>query len=196
MRIEISGGIGSGKTTLATLFSGSKFKVLFENFRLNPFWEPFYQNPNKYNFETEITFVLQHYHQIKLNVDSHVVCDFSLYQDLAFAKLGLTGKRLKIFEDVYSECIAELGPPDYVIRLECDSSTMLQRIKTRGRNEETLIDVQFLETLQQCIVREVDWQKTTPSLTINSGIKNFASNDSDKHEVMESFRELIDFAKL
>lgn len=66
MRIEICGGIASGKTTLAKLLEENGIgKAIYENFEKNPFWEAFYKNPSKYAFETEIAFTLQHYHEIK-----------------------------------------------------------------------------------------------------------------------------------
>ena len=33
---------------------------------MNPFWEAFYTDPSAYTFETEITFLLQHYHFAKV----------------------------------------------------------------------------------------------------------------------------------
>ena len=53
-RIEICGGIASGKTTLASLMKKLKVEVLFEDFKTNPFWKAFYVYPGKYIFETEI----------------------------------------------------------------------------------------------------------------------------------------------
>jgi deoxyadenosine/deoxycytidine kinase len=44
-RIEICGGIASGKTTLAVLMQRSGYSAVFENFTLNPFIENFYSDP-------------------------------------------------------------------------------------------------------------------------------------------------------
>jgi len=54
MRIEITGAIGSGKSSLAKLLLDHGFDVVFEEFKMNPFWRAFYSNPIKYNFETEL----------------------------------------------------------------------------------------------------------------------------------------------
>ena len=69
-----------GETTLVGLFENEKAITLFEDFKANPFWEQFYVDPERFAFETEITFLLQHYSQIKAASGSKeaIVCDFSL----------------------------------------------------------------------------------------------------------------------
>ncbi len=147
MRIEICGAIGSGKTSLARLLCQNVFKPIFEDFKQNPFWLPFYENPGAHAFETEITFLLQHYHQVKCANGENVVCDFSFTQDLAFAKMGLKGERLKLFRDVMSECVDELGPADLTIFLQCSPERLLTRIEHRGRPEEKNLTIEFLQLL-------------------------------------------------
>ena len=68
-RIEICGGLASGKTTLAELMSQVSPKPVLENFKKVPSWQAFYTNPGKYIFETEITFTLLHYHQVKIKIE-------------------------------------------------------------------------------------------------------------------------------
>ena len=79
MRIEICGGIASGKTTFAALVSRIGYESISESFVTNPFWDAFYSEPGSYIFETEITFALQQYHQVKkqLGAAKPIVCDYS-----------------------------------------------------------------------------------------------------------------------
>lgn len=188
MRIEICGGIGSGKTTLATLLGSNGYDCVLENFKSNPFWQPFYSNPNKFNFETEITFMLQHYHEIKVASEksNQFVCDFSLYQDLAYAKMGLQGNRLKIFEYVFKEGLSEVGKPDLLICLKCDAETLLKRIQNRGRHEEDLITVEFLSVLNKDIYLEVErLGYKNRVLYIDSRKFNFATNSIHQAEIIK-----------
>src|SRR5207302_1694437 len=79
IRIEICGGIASGKTTFASLFE-QQAKIIYEDFQAVPFWQDFYAAPAEHAFETELSFLLQHYHQVKRaqsKGQSLVVCDFS-----------------------------------------------------------------------------------------------------------------------
>ncbi|HEV7698971.1 MAG TPA: deoxynucleoside kinase, partial [Pyrinomonadaceae bacterium] len=130
MRIEICGAIGAGKTTLAGVLKSNSFVCVTESFRLNPFWSLYFSNPDKFSFETELTFILLHYHQIKLLADNPLplVCDFSLIQDLAYAMDALAGKRLDIFESIFDEALTEVGPPDLVVCLQCRPEALLERI--------------------------------------------------------------------
>jgi deoxyguanosine kinase len=152
LRIEIIGNIASGKTTLANVLSG-KFQSILENFQENPFWESFYQAPDVYSFETEITFTLQHYHQIKEEITKQTsfVCDFSLTLDRSYADVTLHNKRLDIYKMLLEELVSEIGPPDVLIYLECRENELLERIRRRGRNTEKTISIDYLKSLSTSI---------------------------------------------
>jgi len=187
-RIEICGGIASGKTTFASLFNRQNLTPLFEDFKKSPFWEAFYRNPGKYIFETEISFILLHYHQIKKAVDSGknmLICDFSFLLDLAYAKIGFTGTKLKAFESVLDEIRKDLPEPNLVVYLICDAKTELERIRKRARAEEKSINLEFLDSLNKALHKEVESiQDTMPVITIDSSEKDFANVEWIKDEMV------------
>lgn len=199
--IEICGGIASGKTTLAFLTERIGSGPLFENFQENPFWKAFYTNPGKYIFETEITFALMHYHQIQkakkdCQENSLLVCDFSFALDLAYAKIGLNGSKLAAFECVAEEIRKEIGLPDLLIHLECHAAAELTRIRGRAREEESLISLHFLDTLNQALSNEVARMRgQCPILTINSAKNDFANDEAVKAETLRLIQEQIDNLK-
>lgn len=195
-RIEICGGIASGKTTFASLFNPHNFLSLYEDFKKSPFWEAFYCNPGKYIFETEVSFILLHYHQIKQALEkknsNYLICDFSFLLDLAYAKIGLTGTKLKAFECVYDEIRNEVGLPHLIVYLKCGAETELKRIRERDRAEESLINLEFLSALNKTLHKEVEKiQDTTPVITIDSGKKDFANDESIKKEIIELITDFI-----
>ncbi|NKC16549.1 MAG: hypothetical protein GKR94_31420 [Gammaproteobacteria bacterium] len=151
--IEIVGGIGSGKTTLANRLSVPRVSVVFEDHKLNPFWRAFYETPEAHAFETELTFLLQHYHFAKrsLESDALVVLDHSLELDLAYALVGLPEKRREIFRLVYQEVRAELGYPCWLIWLRCSPGEQMRRIRFRGRPEEESLSIKFLASLNRSL---------------------------------------------
>lgn len=194
-RIEICGGIASGKTTFASLFNQNNLTPLYEDFKKSPFWEAFYRNPGKYIFETEISFILLHYHQIKLALESdkgNLICDFSFLLDFAYAKMGLSSSKLHVFECVLEEIKKELPIPDLIVYLDCDAQTGLNRIKRRGRAEESSINLDFLNSLNQALALEVEKIKSqVPIITVNSSEKDFANDESTKKKMIKLIDDFL-----
>ena len=64
--VVIEGNIGAGKTTLAKML-GREYdaKVILERFEENPFLPKFYENPEKYSFPLELSFLADRYSQLK-----------------------------------------------------------------------------------------------------------------------------------
>ena len=78
MFIEICGAIASRKPTLCSTIGNNGVNTAFEKFHKNPFFEDFYTDQSSFSFETEITFLLQHYHEIKKRMKLDMICyDFS-----------------------------------------------------------------------------------------------------------------------
>ena len=156
VRCEIIGNIASGKTTLVNLMSQSITGVL-ENFQENPFWQSFYQSPELYSFETELTFTLQHYHQIKNNLydNTNFICDFSLYLDRSYADVTLKTPRKNIYLNVLDELIQEVGYPDLLIYLKCPENSLLDRIQARGRINEKKITLNYLQAVASSIENNI-----------------------------------------
>ncbi len=64
--IVIEGNIGAGKTTLATRIAEQyNAKLILEQFADNPFLPRFYENPSKYAFPLELSFLAERYQQLK-----------------------------------------------------------------------------------------------------------------------------------
>jgi len=191
-RIEICGGIASGKTTLATLLEENKIgTAIFENFYINPFWEAFYKKPGKYIFETEVTFTLQHYHDIKKQIiDTLLICDYSLLLDYAYANIGLSDNKYEIYKNILDEIYKDITFPKLIIYLECSSQEELIRIKHRNRDVETEISIDFLESLNSSLLNRVNEQKIK-ILTIDSEKYNFDSNQKDKEYVLSLIRKYL-----
>jgi len=187
-KIEICGGIASGKTTFATLLSTIGLEVIYESFATNPFWKAFYANPSKYAFETEVSFTLQHYHQIKKQAETGkpMVCDYSFLLDIAYAEMGLQGSQLAVFRSVYEVIKKELPPPTLVIHLQCDPEIELARIRARGREVEKTITLDFLRSLNKAVTDQVNEARGhVPILTIDSARNNFVDDEGVKSKLLQ-----------
>ena len=196
--IEICGGIASGKTTFANLLQKNNYSTIYESFTTNPFWEAFYSDSGSYIFETEITFTLQHYHQIKTQVGSEkiLVCDYSFLLDLAYAEIGLTGSQLAAFKTVYTEIKKELPPASLIIHLKCDPEIELARIRARGREVEKNINVDFLRALNEAVSVQIDNARDhVPILTIDSVKNNFVDDEAIKNCLLQQVVNALPQAK-
>lgn len=174
-RIEICGNIASGKTTLCQGVSTKKFISLFEEFSKNPFFQDFYDAPVAYSFETEVTFLLQHYHLIKKQKDkTPLACDYSLLLDVAYADVNLVGDRHKIFLEIVKELQKEIGLPSQLIHLVCPEEILLQRIVARAREAETSITIDYLKSLSTALsLRVKEISSKIPVTTIDSNAIDF-----------------------
>ena len=188
VRVDVCGGVASGKTTLAQLFRGDGQSVVLEDYTANPYWERFYEEPAKFAFETEISFLVQHYSLIKeadLSVGLHVF-DFSPVQDLAYADLNLAPAQRIAFESVYRHIVSEIGEPNLLVHLVCGCEEELRRIKMRGRPVEEDISLAYLSSLNQAIEERVD--RVTPGvrvITINSETEDFAHKRQTRRDITE-----------
>lgn len=193
-RIEVCGGIASGKTTLANVMQCAGHEALFENFKLNPFIEKFYSDSSFYSFETEISFLLQHYSQIKTEAQQRkgFFCDYSLLLDFSYAEVTLKPSHLEIFGSVLETVKSEIGQPGLLIHLRCDPVTQLYRIRQRDRAMESGITVQYLESLNRVLEKRVKQEAIHGRvLEIDSGNVDFASDPVAQRQIVDLIRNSL-----
>jgi deoxyadenosine/deoxycytidine kinase len=170
-RIEICGAIASGKTTLTNAYSKFGQKTELEDFSKISMLDDFYADPLAVSFETEISFTLQHYYQVKkaLRTGEYTVCDFSSVDDYAFALAILNEKEMPIYNKIFAYIIDRIGKPQKLIRLYASADELLSRIKRRGRENEQSINksslLKFEESLSVAIERFYD---DVPLIKINT----------------------------
>jgi deoxyadenosine/deoxycytidine kinase len=126
-----------------------------------------------------VTFLLQHYSQIKTSISaqSTVVFDYSLLQDEVYVRVNLNGRRLEAFEAVYQYVIDELPPPVLIVHLQCSAEEELKRIQNRAREEEKAIELSYLDVLNRAIAHAVGAvRERIPILEIDSTLLDFANN--------------------
>src|SRR5437764_1949135 len=137
--IVVEGPIGVGKTTLTRALS-KRFgaRSVFEIVEENPFLANFYQDRNKFAFQTQLFFLLSRFKQqqsiFQQDLFSQVtVSDYLFAKDRIFATLTLTPAELALYDRVFDELAVRVMKPDLVIYLRADLPVLLGRIKKRGR---------------------------------------------------------------
>jgi deoxyadenosine/deoxycytidine kinase len=151
MLIAVEGCVGSGKSTVAKgLAACRRSRILLEEFEKNPFLSGFYQDPIGNNPETEFTFLLLHFHQLKSEAETisghEVISDFHLAKDLLYAELNLKdAAERRVFLDLYGLLAARIPAPALMICLSASDSLLIERIRRRNREFESGIDASYYE---------------------------------------------------
>lgn len=153
--IAVEGLIGAGKTTLAKRlaaeFSG---RLVLEEFDDNPFLPRFYEDPDRYGFSVELSFLAQRYHQLKRITEQDLfstctIADYSLGKSVVFANVTLQADEYALFRDLYGIMYADLPRPELIVYLHLDMARVQERIRLRGRSYEQRIPISYLAKLQE-----------------------------------------------
>ena len=153
--ISIEGTIGAGKTTLAEMLSSHYgADLILEQFEDNPFLPKFYEEPERYAFPVELTFLAERYQQIKRrNVGPNLfnqlaIGDYFLSKSLIFAGTNLKEDEYRLFRELFDIMFQSIPKPDLLIYLYAPVEKLQENIKMRGRAYEQDIESAYLEQIQ------------------------------------------------
>jgi deoxyadenosine/deoxycytidine kinase len=181
-RIEIFGGIATGKTTLAQrLAEAGGIPLIRESYREVPFWEKFYANPAIYEFEKNVSFLLFHADAIRVAESSinGSVCDFAFLQDVAYASLSRQRGDVPILEAIHAHLTRRMSSPSLLIRLKCTVDTQIERIRRRGRVPELSIGPPYLDALNEAVdARQAEFlaANSVPLIEVDTDEINFVDD--------------------
>lgn len=194
-RVEVAGCIASGKTTFVNALAGYRLKPVYEDHSVNPFWEAFYSDPSAHAFETEITFLLQHYHFAKVagsDPQGVTILDHSFELDMAYAEVGLMGTRKEIFKSIYQEVQRDLGYPSALVFLTCGVEEAARRIRARARPLEMELPLEFLSKLQRELGHRIDeLSQWVPVIRVNSETTDLRKAGSWHGELVSKLEGLL-----
>ena len=150
--IAIEGNIGVGKTTLAKFlakhFNGS---LLLEEFAENKFLKLFYKTKD-YAFHSEMQFLLDRSLQMNTFFDQDhpiVFSDFHIEKSLVFSKMNLSESNYLIVENIHQSLFNNFPKPDMLIFLDSGIEHISKNIKSRNRDFEKDLGIEYLENLIQ-----------------------------------------------
>ncbi len=195
--IAVEGPIGVGKTTLVNrLQEQLSAQVVCEQFEDNPFLASFYEDRDRYAFQTQIFFLMSRFtqqqalHQPDL-FSPHILADYHLLKDRIFARLTLADHELALYERIYRSLASQILKPDVMIYLHAPVETLLGRIDRRGRDYEKDFDPEYLLDLSRAYHQHFAYYRETPLLRIDNTMLNYAD---DSPEVSEITRDILDRA--
>lgn len=189
--IAIEGNIGAGKTSLATRISQQfNAKLILEQFEDNAFLPKFYENPSKYAFPLELSFLASRYQQLKDQLPaqdlfkSFTVADYFIHKSFIFAGKNLDADEFSLYARLFKIIEASLPKPDLLVYLYLSVDHLKQNIQKRGRPYEQNIDFEYLEKIQSGYLEFLKQQLHMRTLIIDTNNLDFVDRDEDYQRLL------------
>ena len=199
--VAIEGAIGVGKTSLAKLLADRlSAKLVLENFEKNPFLSEFYDDPERFAFQTQLFFLLQRYQQQQelRQVDMFqnlLISDYMFIKDRLFASLNLDEKEMSLYDSIANMLERNIINPDLIIYLQADTSTLMKNIAKRGRDFEANISYDYINALNEIYTEYFFRYNETPLVIINTNHIDFVNNSADLDQVIDYIRQPVSGTK-
>jgi deoxyguanosine kinase len=197
--LVIEGNIGAGKTSLATMLArDTDSRLVLEQFSDNPFLAKFYEDPERYAFQVELSFLSERYQQIKSELGhpdlfgQAVISDYLLAKSFIFSKHNLKDDEMKLFEKLFSIINLQAPKPDLYVYLHVPVEKLLENIQKRGRSYEENIQESYLKEVQEGYFGFFKTQTDMKILVVDASNIDFVNKTSDyelikKHILMGEF---------
>lgn len=194
--IVIEGNIGAGKTSLAKMISDTfDARLILERFADNPFLPKFYEEPAKYSFPLELSFLAERYMQLKKETGNFeifspfTVADFYFMKSIVFASATLEEDEFKLYRSLFHIIYQSLPKPDLYIYLHVDTDRLINNIARRGREYESIIDKEYLFKIQKSYF---SWFRQNPQhtyLILDINNIDFVYNEEDYYKILKAIFE-------
>ncbi|GAB4112184.1 MAG: deoxynucleoside kinase [Candidatus Caldatribacteriota bacterium] len=192
--IVVEGAIGVGKTSLVLLLS-KRFnaKHNLEVVEENPFLANFYEDIERYAFQTQIFFLLSRYRQ-QLELaqpdlfNQLIFSDYLFAKDKIFAHLNLSSNELSMYQRLYEIMIRDIPQPDLIVYLQASTETLMRRIALRDRPFERKITYEYMKRLnlayEEFFSYSENYKKST-LIKINTNNLDFVGKSKDLEFIIE-----------
>lgn len=184
--IVIEGNIGAGKTTLSKMIAKEfNAKLILEQFADNPFLPKFYNEPEKYSFQLELSFLAERYHQLNKELTSKDlfrsfnVADYYFMKSLIFAKATLSEDEYNLYRKIFNIIYQSIPKPDLYVYLHVNVDNLVKNISKRGRDYEQGISKDYLVQLQDGYFDFFRQQNDISFLVIDTSDMDFVDNQED-----------------
>jgi deoxyguanosine kinase len=194
--LVVEGPIGVGKTSLAQRLADALGGVpVLEQAGDNPFLERFYRDRRAVALATQLQFLFQRSRQLaELGADGRtqpgpVVADFMPEKDPLFATLNLEPDELALYEQVRVRFAPAAEPPDLVLYLQAPAEILIERIRRRGRPQESAVSMTYLQQLVDAYTAFFHHYDRSPLLIVNAAEFNPVERDEDFTLLLDQIRE-------
>lgn len=191
--VVIEGNIGAGKTTLANKISNQfNAHLILEHFADNPFLPKFYNDPDKYSFPLELSFLASRYKQLKEELvpqdlfKAFTVADYYFMKSLVFAATTLTGDEYQLYRQIFYIIYGSLPKPDIYVYLHLNPERLIQNIEKRGRDYEKSITKEYLQKIQESYFSFFKQNTENKYLIIDVNNIDFVTNEDHYVKIVDT----------
>ena len=189
--IVIEGNIGVGKTCLSEKLSKDLNKeLILEGYMDNPFLEKYYENPDRYALNVELTFLTDRCRQLsdfnnQISLfSSGLVSDYDIFKSLVFAGISLKEIEYNLFRKIFTYMTKDLFKSNLIIYLLQSTEQLLENIKKRGRGYEKKIDKKYLDKINQGYLNYLKNNSDLNIIYIDVSDLDFVESKTDYFELL------------
>jgi len=191
--VVIEGNIGAGKTTLAGRIADQfNARLILEHFADNPFLPKFYDDPEKYSFPLELSFLASRYKQLREELvpqdlfKSFTIADYYFMKSLVFAASTLNGDEYNLYRQIFYIIYGSLPKPDIYVYLHLNPDRLIKNIESRGRNYEKSITKEYLQKIQDSYFSFFRQNPENKYLVIDINDIDFVANEHHYFKIIDT----------
>jgi len=184
--IVIEGNIGAGKTSLSTQMAEEyNARLVLEQFEENSFLPKFYEDPARYAFPLELSFLADRYQQLKTQFNaadifkSFTIADYFIFKSLIFASKNLEPLEFGLYSKLFAIVSSVVPKPDLIVYLYLNLENLKKNIQKRGRPYEQQIQFEYLEKIQTGYLDFLRQQNDLRVLLIDTNGIDFVNCNED-----------------
>ena len=196
--IAIEGNIGAGKTSLANKIAYDfNAKLILERFADNAFLPKFYEEPERYAFTLEMSFLADRYQQISDDLSQldlfkdFKVSDYDVNKSLIFSKVTLPEDEFRLYRKLFYQVYRDIAKPDLYVYLHQNTERLKANIKKRGRKYESDIKDEYLEQLNSGYLEFLKSQTELNVKIIDISDRDFVKNRKDYLWILDQINDEV-----
>jgi deoxyadenosine/deoxycytidine kinase len=156
--LAIAGNIGVGKTELTDRLSRELgWAAYYEPVIQNPYLDPFYRDMERWSFHLQIYFLSERFKaQVQITQsplpfiqDRTIYEDAEIFARTLFRQGAMSEVDYRNYCALFEVLVSFLRRPDLIIYLKAQPETVLRRIRSRGRESERGVTLDYLTRLHE-----------------------------------------------
>jgi deoxyadenosine/deoxycytidine kinase len=200
--IAVSGLIGAGKSTLVSgLAPLLGARPLLERFDRNPYLASFYEEPQRWAFQSFMFFfeqslsdeVAARRDEVSALQERVIEEHVRVFGDAFRSRGYLSGSESELIAGLAAAANSLLAPSDLLLHVDIDPAEALRRIRARALPVERTIDLDYLQSLSERYARFIEGWSESPVLRLRAEEHDFRDSRS-LHVLAASVEEALSAA--